>query len=189
MRRVLVSIVPALAAGVLLAGCGGGDDSSTSSAADWASGYCGAAQSWVTTLAEQRAAAKTGSATPDDAAQAVTDETNTFTQKIDGLGEPDTPDGSTSAATADDLAKTLQGRVGRISGAVETNNPDVSVVARRQIVDEQVAASLNDVKATTAKLGQDDAELGTAMAASADCVQLNASLAKARRHAQHYRSN
>jgi hypothetical protein len=180
VRRFLLSIAAFVAAGLLLAGCGGGGGgSSTKSAADWASGYCGAADSWVTTLDEQRAAAKTGSTTPDEAAQTVTSETNDFTEKIDGLGAPDTPDGSTSETTAKDLTKMLQGRVARISGAASTNNPDLSVAARQQIVNDQVTASLNDVKATTAKLAADDAELGTAMTASADCVKLNASLAKA----------
>ncbi len=181
MRRLLPTLLLAVLVAAL-AGCGGGgggDSSSTTSAADWASGYCGAAESWVSTLEQQRAAAKSGSATPDDAAQAVTDETNTFTQKIGDLGQPDTPDGSTSASTADDLSKTLQGRVGRIAGAIGTNNPDLSTAARRQIVNEQIAASLDDVKTTTAKLGQGDAELETAMKASSECVKLDASLAKA----------
>jgi hypothetical protein len=177
--RVLLSIAASVLAAVIVAGCGGGGGGSPKTAADWASGYCGAADTWVKTLNTQRAAAKTGSATPDDAAQAVTDETNTFVQAIDGLGAPDTPDGSTSESTAENLAKTLQGRVARIASAVSTNNPDVSVAARRKVVDDQVTASLDDVRTTTDKLAADDTELGTAMKASSDCVALNASLAKA----------
>jgi hypothetical protein len=46
-------------------------------------------------------------------------------------------------------------------------------------VNDRVAGSLNDVKTTTAKLQADDAELGAAMKASSDRVELNASLAKA----------
>lgn len=67
----------------------------------------------------------------------------------------------------------------RISTAIDTNNPDVTVVQQTAIVQEQVAASLTDIKTTTAKLAQDDAELGTAMAASSDCAALTAVLAKA----------
>ena len=40
-------------------------------------------------------------------------------------------------------------------------------------------AAVADVKTTTDKLAADDAELGTATKASADCVKLNAALAKA----------
>jgi hypothetical protein len=178
--RLLLSIAASLVAGVLLAGCGGGDGGgSTTSAADWASGYCSAANTWLTTLGQQRTDAKTGKTTPDDAAQAVTDETNSFTQSIDKLGAPDTPNGSSSETTAKDLTKTLQGRIARVAGAASTNNPDLSVAARRQIVDDQVTASVDDVKTTTDKLAADDAELGTAMKASADCTKLNAALAAA----------
>jgi hypothetical protein len=66
-----------------------------------------------------------------------------------------------------------------MSGAIDTNNPDVTVAQQTAIVREQIAASLNDIKTTTAKLGQDDAELGTAMKASSDCTSLDAALAKA----------
>jgi hypothetical protein len=177
VARVPLSMAAFVVAGALLAGCGG-DGGSTTSAAEWASGYCSAAETWVTTLDQQRADSKSGRTTPDNAAQAVTDETNTFTQKIGDLGTPDTSDGTTSESTAEAFTKGLQGRVGRISAATETNNPEMSVAARRQIVDDQVAASLNDVKATTAQLRADDAELGTAIQASSDCVKLNASLAE-----------
>ena len=60
VRRLLS--LPALAgATALAAGCGGGGGgSSTTSAADWASGYCKGATSWVTTLDEARASVKAG---------------------------------------------------------------------------------------------------------------------------------
>jgi hypothetical protein len=177
MRRILFSAALIVGATVLLAGCGG-SDSSGKSAADWASGYCGDSTTWVTALDDARASVKTGTA-PDEAAQSVTDETNSYIESINGLGTPDTPDGSTSEATAKSLANTLSGRVARISAALDTNNPDVTVAQQAAIVQTQVAASLTDIKTTTAKLAQDDAELGTAMAASSDCTALDAALAKA----------
>ena len=177
VRRALSSLAVLAGLGALLAGCGGGGGDSTSSAADWASGYCGAATSWVTTLDEARASVKTGT-TPEEAAQQVTDETNTFTQAIGGFGAPDTPDGSTSAATAKSLSQLLSGRVARISAAIDTNNPDVTVAARTKIVQDQVAASLTDVTDTTAKLAADDAELGTAMGAATECADLKTALEK-----------
>ena len=177
MRRLLLSAALLISATALLAGCGGSDSSGTS-AADWASGYCGDSTTWVTALDDARASVKTGTA-PDEAAQSVTDETNSFIESINGLGTPDTPDGSTSEATAKSLANTLSGRVARISAALDTNNPDVTLAQQTTIVRTQVEASLTDIKTTTAKLGQDDAELGTAMAASSDCTSLAAALAKA----------
>jgi hypothetical protein len=181
MRRLLLSA--ALLAGIaaFAAGCGGSDggSSSSTSAADWAAGYCGDAASWVTSLDEARASVRAGSTTAGDAAQSVTDETNSLIQSIGDLGAPDTADGSTSEATAKSLTTTLSGRVARMSGAIDTNNPDVTVAQQTAIVREQIEASLTDIKTTTAKLGQDDAELGTAMSASSDCKSLDAALAKA----------
>jgi hypothetical protein len=167
----------------LLAGCGGGGgDSSSGSAgtpaADWAASYCNDATGWVTSLENARASVKTGT-TPSDAAQAVTQETNTFIQKIDGLGAPDTPNGSTSETTAKNLATTLSGRVARISAAVDTNNSSVTVAQQTAIVKQQIAASLTDISTTNTTLAKDDPELGTAMKASADCTALDAALAKA----------
>ena len=133
----------------------------------------------MTSLDEARAGVKAGSTTPGDAAQSVTDETNSFIQSIDDLGAPDTPDGSTSEATAKSLANTLSGRMARIDAALDTNNPDVTVAQQKVIVQQQIASSLTDIKTTTAKLGQADAELGTAMSASSDCTSLDAALTKA----------
>ena len=107
----------------------------------------------MTSLDDARASVKTGTA-PDEAAQTVTDETNTFIESINGLGAPDTPDGSTSEATAKSLANTLSGRVARISAALDTNNPDVTLAQQTTIVRQQIAASLTDIKTTTAKLAR-----------------------------------
>jgi hypothetical protein len=179
MRRIRLSAAVLVGATALLAGCGGSDSGSSGKSADeWASAYCSDANSWVTSLDDARASVKSGTA-PDEAAQTVTDETNTFIESVNGLGAPDTPDGSTSEATAKSLANTLSGRVARVSAALDTNNPDVTLAQQTTIVRTQVEASLNDVKTTTAKLGEDDAELGTAMAASSDCTSLAAALAKA----------
>ena len=92
VRRLLLSAALLVGATALLAGCGGDSASSSStSAADWAAAYCSDATSWVTSLDEARASVKTGT-TPADAAQTVTDETNTFIQAVDGHGAPDTPE-------------------------------------------------------------------------------------------------
>lgn len=181
-RRSLVSLVLLAGATALAAGCGGGGGgSSTTSAADWASGYCKGASSWVTTLDEARKGVKAANptATASDAAQQVTDETNTFIETVKGLGEPDTPDGSTSAATAKSLTETLSGRMARASAAIDTNNPDVTPAMQAATVSEQVTASLNDVATTTGTLEQGDAELGTAMKASPDCAELTTALSNA----------
>lgn len=168
----------------LAAGCGGGSDSSSSSstsASDWASGYCEGASTWVTTLDNARASVKPNdpAATASDAAQQVTAETNTFTQTIKGLGEPDTPDGVASAATATSLANTLVGRMARASSAINTNNPDMTPALQVKTVRDQVTASLADVAKATTALEKGDAELGTAMHSSSDCTALNAALSKA----------
>ena len=125
----------------LAAGCGGGSDSSsssTTSASDWASGYCGDASTWVTTLDKARASVKPNdpAATASDAAQQVTAETNTFTQTIKGLGEPDTPDGSTSEATAKCLANTLGGTHGACVVGDQHEQPGRDAGAARRRADQ-----------------------------------------------------
>ena len=178
MRRLLLPVPVLIASVVVLAGCGGGGgSSSTASAADWANGYCKAATTWVTTLDQARADARAGTTSPSDAAQTVTNQTNTFTQTINGLGQPDTPDGATSESTAKDLATKLQGRTGRISAAASTTNTSISVAQRKAIVNTQVAASLSDVATATGQLETNDAGLGTAIKASSDCKALDKALA------------
>ena len=177
MRRLLLPVPIVIAAVAALAGCGGGGGSSTTSATDWANGYCKAATTWVTTLDQARADAKSGDTSPQAAAQTVTDQTNSFTEAVGDLGQPDTPDGATSESTAKDLATKLQGRVGRIAAATDTTNPDVTVAQRQKIVNDQVAASLSDVATTTGQLETNDAELGTAIKASSDCTALDKALA------------
>jgi hypothetical protein len=170
--------VPVVITAVALrAGCGGsGGGSKTTSASDWAAGYCTAATTWVTTLDQTRADARAGKTSPSIAAQTVTKQTNTFTQTISGLGRPDTPDGAASASTASNLAKRLQGRTGRIAAAASTTNTSVTVAQRKAIVSTQVAASLSDVAAATGQLETNDAELRTAIKASADCAKLDKAL-------------
>jgi hypothetical protein len=177
VRRLLLPTLVVSASVAVLAGCGGGGGSSTTSATDWANGYCTAATTWVTTLDQARADARSGKASPSDAAQTVTNQTNTFTQTINGLGQPDTPDGATSASTAKDLATKLQGRTGRISAAASTTNTSITVAQRKAIVNTQVAASLSDVATATGQLETNDAALGTAIKASSDCAALDKALA------------
>lgn len=134
----------------------------------------------MTTLDKARASVKTGTA-PEEAAQTVTDETNTFFKAIDGLGAPDTPDGGTSEATAKELSNMLSGHVARLNTAIDTNNPDVTVAARTKVVQDQVAASLTDMTDTTAKLAAGDAALKTAMDVTTECADLSTALVKASR--------
>ena len=179
MRRLLLSAALLVGATALLAGCGGSDSSSGTSAADWASGYCGDATTWVTALDDARASVKTGTA-PDEAAQSVTDETNSFIESINGLGAPDTPDGSTSEATAKSLAEHALGPGGADQRRARHEQPRCDAWrSRRRSSGRRSTASLTDVKTTTAKLAQDDAELGTAMAARATARASTAALAKA----------
>ena len=56
----------------------------------------------------------------------------------------------------------------------------MTVAQQTAIVKQQIAASLNDITTTNAKLATEDPELGTAMKASADCTSLDAALAKAK---------
>ncbi len=173
--------MPAAALALLVAGCGGGGGgSSTTAAADWASSYCADAATWVSAFQSARASVATssGATTPQDAVQSVVAATNTFTIALGRIGQPDTPDGATSKATAKNLGDEVQGHVARASAAVDTNNTNVSDTVRAATVKTQATQSIAAVSTATDKLAQDDKELGAAMKTSKDCATLNAELAK-----------
>ena len=182
-RPALPTALAAVVGSLFLAGCGGGGGSSTKPAADWANGYCSAAVSWVDAFQSARAGIKSGggpnvASAVDNAVSQVSAATNTFTIALDRLGQPDTPDGSTSQATAKQLGNVVQGHVARASAATQTNNEQVTDAQRAAVVKTQATESIAAVSDATAQLAKDDQALGAAMKASSDCAKLNAELAK-----------
>ena len=169
---VLVSLV------VLVAGCGGGGGGSTTTASDWAAAYCSATSTWLTTLADVRKSVTPGdpTATASDAAQTMTAASNTYVEAIKGLGEPDTPNGTATQATATTLSQTLSGRIARSSFAIDTNNADVTEAARVKVVRQQVELSLADVTKATTQIAKDDPEVATAMNGETSCTDLEKAL-------------
>ena len=163
MRRLLLSAALLAGVTVLLAGCGGSDSSSGTSAADWASGYCGDATTWVTSLDDARASVKTGTA-PDEAAQSVTDETNSFIESINGLGDTGHPRRQHVGGDGEEPGEHPLRPGGADQRRSRHEQPRCDAWrSRRRSSSSRSTASLTDIKTTNAKLAQDDAELGTAM--------------------------
>ena len=169
----------------LLAGCGGGGKSgssstSTESAADWATSYCGAASDWVAALQSARDSLKNnnGSTNPQDAVQSVSLATNTFTIALHKLPAPSTPNGEEAEKIATNLGSLVQGRVARASAAASTNNSSVSAAQQTAVVRNQATLSIEAIASSTTQIENTSPQLKAAMKTSSDCQTLNAELAK-----------
>ena len=181
MRRRLISLALVGLGALLVAGCGGsGSDERivTRPTDEWASGYCSNALELLVFLVDTRDGTLGGAVTPKYAGEILTFRSGQFTEHISKLGRPDTADGDTSASTVRDLAKQEQERADRVAKAAGGENPEGTLGERKQLVHDEVNDSLKAITDTTTKLGQDDASVSTAIAASGDCIELAGDMQK-----------
>ena len=108
------------------------------SAADWASGYCGDATTWVTSLDEARASVKTGRRRPMRPRSPSPTRRTRSSSRSTASARRTLPTAARRRRRRSRLATTLSGRVARISAAIDTNNPDVTVAQQTVIVQQQI---------------------------------------------------
>ena len=183
MRRRLVTLALVGLGAFLAAGCGGSSSSSdvatvTRPTDEWVSGYCRDALELLVFLVDTRDGTMGGAVTPKYAGEILTFRTGQFADQIEKLGRPDTPDGDTSASTVGDLAQQEQDHADRVAKATGGENPEGTLDERKQLVHDEVNDSLKAITDTTTKLGQDDAAVGAAIAASSDCIELAGDMQK-----------
>ena len=110
-RRLLLVALPALAAVLLAAGCGGGDDESSADA--WANDVCTSVTTWTDQLVTSVESLGGGNLSRDAVSAAVDDvseATDTLESDLSDLGAPDTECGADAEEAVSTLVDPARGR-------------------------------------------------------------------------------
>jgi hypothetical protein len=171
MRR-LGSIV--VAAGVLaVAGCGGSGSDSSSATTKWADGVCSAVVDYKNELKDAASSVQSSPSKEslDNAVKDVKSATNTFVDKLDGLGQPDTKAAASAKQTLKDLSSELTKDANAIAAA--GSESPLSLVST---VSTTLLSAQSQIKSAVAELKQLDAEgeLNDAFSQASSCDSLNA---------------
>ena len=172
MSRRLLSLAAVACAAALAAGCGGG--TTKTEASSWASGYCSDSTELLVFLVDVRDGTKGGFVAPKDGAKVIDFRTGIYHDEIGKLGEPDTAPGSSSRDVAKEYVKTAQEHADNASSAAADSAK--SSAEQKYAVEDEANGSLVAMKAATAKLQQQDADLR--MATNPDCAELQSEFAK-----------
>lgn len=177
-RQLLVSTVAALA--LVTAGCGGSDESSsTSPTEEWASGFCTAITTWkdsLTSITEQFSnSSSLSSEALNDAANDASSATETLVDDLKALGTPDTESGEKVKNSIDELSTTVESEVANIesaandvSGLTDLPNAITSITTSLSAMSTAFASTLEAVQ--TADV---DGELQTALENSPECADIS----------------
>ena len=121
MLRTCAALFAVLALAVTAAGCGGGGSSETtdtSSADEWASGFCGAVTDWTNSLKDITSQFSDTSNLSAEGLQSAADDarsaTDTLISSLKDLGTPDTQSGQEVKSALDSLSTTLDTQVASI---------------------------------------------------------------------------
>jgi uncharacterized protein YoxC len=123
MRPSLLIAIVAATLAVAAAGCGGGDESATSTAAEWADGFCSAVTTWTDDLQRIRDERGDPSSISLDSLRTAVDEVDTategFVEDVRGLGAPETESGQEVEDSLQTLADTVESEKADVQTAVE----------------------------------------------------------------------
>jgi hypothetical protein len=175
VRRL--SAVLVLSAAVLVAGCGGDDDSETSSATEWADGVCSAVTSWTESLTSATQSLTDGGLSQDGletAVDDVKDATSSLVDDLKDLGAPDTEAGQQAKESLDTLGDELSEEVDKIESAAEDASGASGVLSAVSTISGTLVAMGNQVSSTFNELEQLDAagELEDAFEQAESCSRL-----------------
>lgn len=177
-KTLLASAVVALA--LVAAGCGGGDESSSTSPADeWAGGFCSALTTWTDSLKSvTEQFASPSSLTQDgltDAANDVKSSTKSLVDDLRGLGPPDTDSGEAVKTSVDELSTTLENEVAKIedaaqgvSGLTDLPGAITSITASLSAMGSAFASTLQAIESADVQ-----GELRTALEDSPACAGIS----------------
>ena len=169
-------LAAALVAGTALvvAGCGGSDESQVSASTQWASDLCTAVTTWRSDIAST---ADTLTSNPSRAGfeQAAGDAkktTETLVDTVKGLGAPDTKAGEQARTTVDTLStelstdvETIQNAVEDVSGVQSLLTALTTVSATVSKISDQLSSSLDEL----GSLGDVDDQLKQSFADAQSC--------------------
>ena len=174
-RRLLLVAVPALAAALLAAGCGGGDDETGAEA--WANDLCTSVTTWtdqVETSVNSLSGGNLSRNTLSAAVEDVGDATDTFESDIEGLGPPDTDAGEEAQEAVSTLSTQLQDGIDQIQTAFEGASTVTQVLNAASVATSTVATMWGQVTTTFTTLEGLDAEgeLRSALEDSSECQDI-----------------
>jgi hypothetical protein len=172
-KTLLAGAVSALA--LVAAGCGGSDNSSSSSATptdEWATGFCTAITSWTDSIKTTTSDLADPSSLSKDGLQGATDD---FVDNVKGLGAPDTASGQEIKSSIDELATTLdtessdiQSTVQGVSGLTSLPGALTSITTALKAMGTAFSSTLTTIQNNDAK-----GELQSALQDSPACANIS----------------
>jgi hypothetical protein len=171
-----VRLAPLLLLALVLAACGGSDDSGSNQAESYANGVCSDLSTWVTSVqgsvdSLKSATLATAQDDVDQAVKEVGDSTDKLAADLKAEGAPATDDGDKAKTALDTLITQLTAQIDTVKSALESNTGALSQVAT---ISTALAAAETAVKATYDSLKELDpaGELQDAFKNSSDCKSL-----------------
>jgi len=176
-RQLLATAAASLA--LVAAGCGGGDESSsTSPTEEWATSFCTAVTTWkdsLTSVTEQFSSPSSlTSEALTDAANDAKSSTETLVDDLKGLGAPDTEGGEDVRTSIDELSSTVESEVAKIESAAEGVSGLADLPSAISSITTSLTAMSSALSSTvqTAESADASGELRTALEDSPACANI-----------------
>ena len=176
-RQLLATAAASLA--LVAAGCGGGDESSsTSPTEEWASSFCTAVTTWkdsLTSVTEQFSSPSSlTSEALTDAANDAKSSTDTFVDELRALGPPETESGEAVKSSIDELSNTVESEVAKIESAAEGVSGLADLPSAISSITTSLTAMSSALSSTvqTAESADASGELRTALEDSPACANI-----------------
>jgi uncharacterized phage infection (PIP) family protein YhgE len=176
-RKLLASGTAALA--LVAAGCGGGDESSSSPTEEWADSFCTAITTWkdsLTSVTEQFSSSSSlTSEALTDAANDAKSSTETFVDELRALGPPETESGEAVKSSVDELSNTVESEVAKIESAAEGVSGLTDLPSAITSITTSISAMSSALSSTvqTAESADVSGELRTALEDTPACADIS----------------
>jgi hypothetical protein len=175
MKVTLVGLAALVA--TLAVGCGGKDESSSSSATAWANSVCGAVVTWRDTLDSTVKSLQGGNVTREaltDSAKEMQDATKKLADDLGSLETPDLPSKQKAQKSVDDLRQGLNADVEKMQKAAEDATGAAGALNAISVISATLATMGQSMTATVDELKSLDTkgELHDAFANADSCDKL-----------------
>jgi len=175
MRQAIAIVTLVASVGLVAAGCGGGDESSSATpTVDWADGFCTATTSWTDELQAIGDRFDDSSSlsldTVEEAVGDARDATQSFLDDVRALGRPDTQSGQQAVDELNELATELESSVDRIEEEVSGASGITGAISASAVVVVEVAKMALAVQSTRSRIeGDVSSELQDAFKQADSC--------------------
>ena len=165
---------------LVAAGCGGSDESTSSTAVDqWATEFCTAVTTWTDSLKATTDELKNPSSLNEDSLKTAADDlssaTETFVDDVKGLGAPDTQSGEEVKSSLQSLSDTLDTEKSDIQDATENVSGLSGLAAAVAAIGQSLSAMSTAFSTALTTIDNADAgqELQTALENSPACAKVS----------------